>query len=172
MIKLTGALLILFAGTMIGMFYSARLAARPNQIRQLVHALQRLETEIAYGYTPLPEAMIRTAAGLQPPVSDLLGLAGASAGEGNGQSFQQCWEEAIAVNWPQSAMKEPERLILRRLGTTLGISDREDQQQHLRLALLQLQAEEEAAREDQARYGKMGRNLGILGAALVVILMV
>lgn len=42
---------------------------------------------------------------------------------------------------------------------------------HLRLALLQLKSEEDAAREDQAKYEKMSKSLGLLSAALIVILM-
>jgi stage III sporulation protein AB len=42
----------------------------------------------------------------------------------------------------------------------------------LRLAAVQLKAEEDAARDDQAKYEKMSRSLGLLLAALVVILMV
>ena len=56
MVKLIGAALILFAGTMIGFMQASRFAARPRQIRQLSYALQRLETEIGFGFTPLPEA--------------------------------------------------------------------------------------------------------------------
>jgi stage III sporulation protein AB len=59
-----------------------------------------------------------------------------------------------------------------RLGTTLGISDKEDQMKHIHLALLQLAAEEDAARDDQGRYEKMWKSLGILIAVLIVILMV
>ena len=69
-------------------------------------------------------------------------------------------------------MKAAEQSALIRLGATLGISDREDQIKHLRLAMQQLKAEEDAARDDQARYEKMWKSLGVLIAALVVILIV
>lgn len=52
------------------------------------------------------------------------------------------------------------------------MSDREDQLKHLKLAQQQLLAEESGARDDQARYEKLSRALGILLAALVVILIV
>jgi len=68
-------------------------------------------------------------------------------------------------------MREPERSAVIRLGDALGISDREDQIRHLRLAAALLQAEEAGARDEQARYGKMWRSLGFMAALLVVILM-
>jgi stage III sporulation protein AB len=69
-------------------------------------------------------------------------------------------------------MKKPEKEAVLRLGSTLGGSGREDQLKHIRLTSIQLQAEEASARDDQHRYEKLSRSLGMLGAALVVILMV
>ena len=69
------------------------------------------------------------------------------------------------------AMKKAEKEAMLRLGATLGGSGREDQLKHIRLTAIQLQAEEASARDDQFRYEKLSRSLGMLGAALVVILM-
>jgi stage III sporulation protein AB len=69
-------------------------------------------------------------------------------------------------------MRENEKAVMLRLGSSLGISDKEDQIKNLQLAMLQLKAEEDAARDDQGRYEKMWKSLGVLIAVLVVILMV
>ncbi|BBH21120.1 stage III sporulation protein AB [Paenibacillus baekrokdamisoli] len=172
MVKLIGAALILFAGTMIGFMQASRFASRPRQIRQLGYALQRLETEIGYGYTPLPEAIGRCAAHLSEPAAALLRGVNQRLSEGNELTFKECWEQSVTAIWPGTAMKAAEQSALIRLGATLGISDREDQIKHLRLAMQQLKAEEDTARDDQARYEKMWKSLGVLIAALVVILIV
>jgi stage III sporulation protein AB len=172
MLKWAGVALVLFAGTMIGFIQAARYAARPRQIRQLLHALQRLETEIGYGQTPLPEALIRISRLLQAPLSELFGDIARRLRTVPGVTVLECWDAAIAVNWSATAMKSGEREALQRLGSTLGASERDDQLKHLKLAALQLQAEEIAAREEQQKYEKLSRSLGVLGAALVVILMV
>ncbi|MBO7743982.1 stage III sporulation protein AB [Paenibacillus sp. MWE-103] len=170
MVKLIGAALIIFAGTMIGWLQAARYAARPNQIRQLIHALQRLETEIGYGFTPLPEAIARCAAHVPEPAASLLRDVNGRLGGAGEPSFRESWEAAVAAIWPNTAMRQPEQAALVRLGHNLGISDREDQLKHLKLAAQQLAFEEEAARQDSARYAKMWRSLGVLTAALIVIL--
>ncbi len=172
MIKLLGAALILFAGTMIGFQQAAKFAERPRQIRQLTHALQRLETEISYGHTPLPEALERTAEVSKEPISLILRAASESVWSNEQLSFSESWEQAIRSHWANTAMRSSEQAVLLRLGSTLGISDKEDQIKHLRLAFDQLRAEEDAAREDQGRYEKMWKSLGALIAVLVVILMV
>lgn len=167
-----GAVLILFAGTMIGFQQAARYAARPRQLRQVAHALQRLETEIGYGHTPLPEALERTAEAVPEPIAILFQKAAEGIAGTEGLSFRESWEQAIKNGWDATAMRNNEQAVLLRLGSSLGISDKEDQMKHLRLALLQLKAEEDSAREDQARYEKMWKSLGVLIAVLVVILMV
>lgn len=171
MMQFAGAMLVLLSGTLIGFLQAARYAARPRQIRHLIHVLQRLETEIQYGQTPLPEALARLAGIVPLPVSALFAdMSGKLTAEA-GTTVRECWESSIAGGWPRTAMKTPEKEALQRLGSTLGSSGREDQLKHVRLAMLQLQAEEATAREEQQRYEKMCRSLGLLGAALVVIVM-
>ncbi|MDQ0058300.1 stage III sporulation protein SpoIIIAB [Paenibacillus harenae] len=172
MIKLLGAVLILFAGTMIGFQQAARFAERPRQLRQLAHALQRLETEIGYGHTPLPEALERTAEASPSPLSELFRAAASGVWQSDEISFRESWEHAVHRQWPHTSMRAGEQAVMLRLGSTLGISDKEDQMKHLRLALIQLKAEEDAAKDDQGRYEKMWKSLGVLIAVLVVILMV
>jgi len=172
MMQFAGALFVLIAGTLIGYLQSARYAARPRQIRQLMHALQRLETEIAYSQTPLPEALGRIAKIVPPPLAQLFAAIAASlADNADHRTVRQSWEQVITEGWERTAMRRPEREALVRLGATLGVSERDDQIKHMRLAMHQLQAEEASAREEQQRYEKMSRSLGVLGAVLVVILM-
>jgi stage III sporulation protein AB len=92
--------------------------------------------------------------------------------DADGPSFRESWSRAIEGHWANSAMRSPEKAALIRLGSSLGISDREDQVKHLRLAMQQLKAEEDAARDDQERYEKLCKSLGVLVAALIVILIV
>jgi stage III sporulation protein AB len=68
-------------------------------------------------------------------------------------------------------MKLPEQEVMLQLGHVLGLSDRSDQVKHLRLAVSQLQAEEVDAREEQRKYEKMWKSLGVLIGGLIVILM-
>jgi stage III sporulation protein AB len=171
MLKLTGAILILFAGTMFGFYQALQLSRRPRQIRQLVQALQRLETEISYGFTPLPDALLSVSRQLVLPLSQMFQLAAAKLSDPSGQSTEESWRYAVESSWQHTAMKSAEQEVFQQLGLTLGMTDREDQIKHLRLTVSQLQAEEFTAWEEQKRYEKMWKSLGLLSAALVVILM-
>lgn len=172
MIKLLGALLILFAGTAVGFLQAAKYVDRAKELRILIHALQRLETEINYGRTPLPVACLVTAEATEQPIRELF-LITASLLQGEQElSLHEAWSVAVEQCWSTTSMKTREKEVLLRMGSVLGMSDSEDQQKHLQLAQLQLKTEEVTAREEQDKFVKMWRSLGALGAVLIVILMV
>lgn len=72
----------------------------------------------------------------------------------NRLSAQESLEQAAINVWQFTAMKAPEQEVIRQLSYTLGTSDRKDQLRHLATAVRQLESEESAAREEQARYEK------------------
>ena len=171
MLKLIGAICILFSGTMIGFYQALQLSRRPRQVRQLIQALQRLETEILYGFTPLPDALRTISRQLATSLAQMLRNVAEQLSDSGGRSTEEVWREALQTGWKHTAMKQTEQEALLQFGLTLGISDREDQIKHLRLTVSQLQAEELTAWEEQKRYEKMWKSLGLLTSALVVILM-
>jgi len=170
MIKLVGAVLIIFASTLFGFYKASLYAARPRQIRQLVHALKRLATEIGYGSTPLPVALRKLSAQCQRPLDQMFATIADRLSGGRSETVRQVWQETIQRFWGQTAMKAPEQETLLELASTLGISDREDQLKHLELAITGLQHEEAVARDEQQKFEKLSRSLGMLGGALIVIL--
>lgn len=171
MLKLLGAALIVLAGAMIGHIKARRLADRPAQIRRFIRVLQQLETEIAYGFTPLPEAMHKLAQQTAEPLSSLFAGIATKLRSGSGLTVKESWEQAVMERWPYTAMQEGEQDILLQLGSSLGTTDREDQLKHLHLASSQLGSMESEAAEEQRRFEKMWRSLGVLGGALIVVMM-
>lgn len=168
-----GILLILAAGTAIGFVVAARYAARPQQIRHCISGLQKLETEIGYSYTPLPVALELATQHLPRPLVTMFAKVRALLGQAGEQlTFHECWQAALEEYWPYTAMQLPEKNALLRLGHLLGKSDREDQLKHLMLAVQELQLEEEHAKQDQVRFERLSRSMGVLVSALVIILII
>ena len=170
MLKLAGALFILLAGGLTGLHMSRQYTGRPRQIRQLIQALQRLETEISYGSTPLGDAFASIARQLSGPVAQLMEEA-AKELAAETVDTRQALERSAERCWQRTALRAAERDIWLHLGSILGVSDRDDQIRHLRLAMSQLKTEETAALEDERRYAPMWRSLGVLGGALIAILL-
>src|SRR5690606_21994606 len=139
MMKLLGALLIVLASTLFGFYRAQNFAQRPRQIRQLIHALKRLATEIHYGGTPLPDAMRKLALHCSNPLNRFFAAIADRLTHERTATVREVWHEQVRQIWGQTAMKAPEREALLELGTTLGVSDREDQLKHLELTQTLLQ---------------------------------
>jgi stage III sporulation protein AB len=159
------------AATWIGFQLARRVAERPRQIRQLRAALALLETEIRYGSCPLDEACEGIGERQRGPVGRLFKVFADRLRAGDGASTAECLEQAVKEVWRETVLGTAEKQILLRLGHALGASDRTDQLQHLALAKTTLDAEEAAARDEQARVEKMYQTMGILAGALIVILL-
>lgn len=170
MLKLLGAVLIVLAGTLAGFKRAAQYADRPRHIRGLIAALQRLETEILYGFTPLPEALRRIGLQSKEPLRAFFLRTAEEMSPPLDRSAAEAFQRAMDVHFTAASLKGTEQEILRQLSCTLGTSDRSNQSTHIALALQQLKQEETAAREDQGKYEKMSKSLGLLLGALIVIL--
>ncbi|MDP5275673.1 stage III sporulation protein SpoIIIAB [Chengkuizengella axinellae] len=171
MLNLIGAIFIIFSGTMIGFYQANQYINRPKQIRHMIHALQRLETEIHYGFTPLPDALEKISNIIPDPIGTIFYQIKQQLVDHIGATVIDTWQEVFSRNWRKTAFKNVEKEMILQVGSSLGISDREDQIKHLRLAITQLQSEEEMAKDEQNRYAKMWRSLGMLIGVLVVIIM-
>jgi len=165
-----GALIILFSANAIGRLFAKQFSERPRQLRQLKSALQSLETEITYGLSPIGEAASRLSEQLPEPSRSLFYFFSEKLAQGEA-SLKEAWNETLKEFWPKTAMKKNELEIMKQFGATLGLSDRENQQKQIRLALSHLEREEAEARAAQNQYEKMLKSLGFLAGLLLVILL-
>lgn len=170
MIKIIGAICIIIATSWIGFEASKALSERTRQLRILRSALQSLEAEIMYGHAPLHEASRRIAKQISRPVSEIFDLFAMNLIKGD-TTASDAWNKALEDVWNRTAFKTTELEILKQFGETLGKHDLLQQQKQIRLALTHLEREEDEAREKQASYGKMFRNLGFLIGLFIIILL-
>lgn len=170
MMKLLGAFMIVFACMMIGRLQARKLSDRPGQIRRFVRLLGQLETEISYGFTPLPDALHKLGKQSAEPFAGLLSEI-ARRLDKEDQAVLDVWQQIVERQWHRTAMRGGEKDIIVGLGSTLGTTDREDQIKHLRLAAKQLDSMEAEAAEERRKYEKMWKSLGLLGGALIAVIM-
>lgn len=170
MIKIVGAILILFATTWIGFEVAKQLTERPRQLRALKTALQSLEAEIMYGHTPLHEASRRLSQQLSSPISEFFEKFGNKLTESE-TTVRDAWEESLKEIWGKTALKKGEFEIMKQFGETLGRHDRVSQQKQIMLTLTHLERQETEARDRQSRYEKMVKSIGFLSGLLLIILL-
>lgn len=170
MIKMIGAILIIFATTWTGFEAAKQLTERPRQLRVLKTALQSLEAEIMYGHTPLHEAARRLAAQLPSPLDEFFSTFASKLTETE-TVVRDAWEESLKGVWGKTALKKNEFEIMKQFGETLGRHDRISQQKQILLTLAHLEREESEAREKQLKYEKMVKSIGFLSGLLLTILL-
>ena len=170
MIKIVGAILILFATTWTGFEVAKQLTERPRQLRALKTALQSLEAEIMYGHTPLHEAARRLSQQLPSPINGFFNKFGNKLTESE-TTVRDAWEESLKEIWGKTALKKGEFEIMKQFGETLGRHDRVSQQKQIMLTLTHLEREENEARDRQNKYEKMVKNIGFLTGLLLIILL-
>ncbi|WP_164670340.1 stage III sporulation protein SpoIIIAB [Virgibacillus doumboii] len=169
--KWIGALLLIGTTTLAGFEISRSLNARPKQIRQLKNALQILEAEILYSQLPLPDAFQTIAKQIPQPsksffqsLSDFL--------HKNSTDLFTIWDHEVNQLLKTSSLTGNEGEILKQFGRTLGQHDFDQQQKHIHLTINHLDRELEEARDNQYRYGKMAKSLGLLCGLFVVLLLI
>ncbi|MGI6187422.1 MAG: stage III sporulation protein AB, partial [Brevibacillus sp.] len=105
MVKLIGAVLILFSASMIGWQIGRNYAFRPVQLRALLVALQMLETEIVYGLTPLHRAFVKIGHRVPDEVGRLFLTAAELLITERAQTAEDALRQAIDAHWPQTALR-------------------------------------------------------------------
>ncbi|MFD1038454.1 stage III sporulation protein SpoIIIAB [Virgibacillus byunsanensis] len=169
--KWIGALLFIGTTTWIGFEVSNRLNKRPKHIRQLKNALQILEAEILYSQLPLKDAFETIAKQIPDPINSFFYTLSNSMEEGNTDLFNK-WNESINELLKVSSLASNEQEILKQFGRTLGQHDFDQQQKHIHLAISHLDRELEEARDNQFRYSKMAKSLGVLCGIFIVLLLI
>ncbi|MDO7788625.1 stage III sporulation protein SpoIIIAB [Desulforamulus aquiferis] len=172
MLKLLGAIIVVFSCTLIGLTVASAYSRRPGEIRALQNALQLLETEISYGATPLPDALASVSERCDTRVALLFNRAAQELMTMRGITAREAWEIALSEYYPKSALSRIDRSILLELGNSLGVSDREDQVKHLMLAKEQLKLEQTKAEDASIKNTKVYNYLGFLGGLTLVLILI
>ncbi|RDW21955.1 stage III sporulation protein SpoIIIAB [Oceanobacillus chungangensis] len=169
--KWIGALLFIGTTTWMGFEWSNKLTQRPKHIRQLKNALQILEAEIIYSQLPLQDAFSSIAKQLPNPLRTFFDSLGKYMKD-EYIDFHILWEKQVNELIRISSLGTNEREILIQFGRTLGQHDFYQQQKYIQLTLTHLDRELEDARDEQYKYSKLAKSIGILCGIFIVLLLI
>lgn len=171
MLKFMGALIVVAACGGIGVTVAQHYTQRPKYLRALQASLQMLETEIVYGATPLAEAMEAVGRGCEGKLGQIFLNSSELLCSHSGVTAGEAWLLALEKHAYDLPLTRDDLDILRRVGSFLGGSDREDQRKHLQLIREQIKHQVFKADEASQKSGRLWNSLGFL-FGLVVVLMV
>lgn len=166
-----GALLLIGTTTLAGFEISRKLNDRPKQIRQIKNALQILEAEILYSQLSLQDAFQTIAKQIPDPIKSFFYNLSESLNEGNVDLYH-VWDNHVTKLVQESSLSGNEKEILKQFGRTLGQHDFDQQQKHIRLTINHMDRELEEARDNQYKYSKMAKSLGLLCGLFIVLLLI
>ncbi|MFB4166440.1 stage III sporulation protein SpoIIIAB [Virgibacillus sp. JSM 102003] len=170
--KWIGALLFIGTTTLIGFEFSRKLNARPKHIRQLKNALQILEAEILYSQLTLQDAFQTIAKQIPDPARSFFHRLSRTLVNEKGVDLYNVWDNQVNKLLKESALGTNEEEILKQFGRTLGQHDFEQQKKHIHLTIKHLDRELEEARDNQYKYSKMAKSLGLLCGIFIVLLLI
>jgi stage III sporulation protein AB len=171
LIKIIGGILIVSASGLVGILLSNRLSIRHMELKNLRRFMQMLETEITYGATPLPIALMNISNKTEGLIRSFFINVSKSLIERSFYSVDDAWTNAADIVLSDTSLKNADIELIKSFGSVLGCSDREDQKKHFELFYLQIKHQEDAALSEINRSAKMYRSLGfLLGIAVFVVL--
>lgn len=172
MIKVTGALVIIFSCTYIGINISNKYRQRVKELLEIKRIVGIMLGEIRYSLTPIPnifQIMIDKTDGvfkkyfivMDAEVSDYSGLA-----------LKDIWNNNLKILKDNTCLNSNDIELFSMLGNNLGFLDKQMQIDTINLYIEQLSdqiIESKAALKDKTR---LFSSLGVLGGILIVIVLI
>ncbi|MGE5678352.1 MAG: hypothetical protein ACM3ZR_09895 [Pseudomonadota bacterium] len=169
-LKIAGGILIISASGLMGILLSNRLSLRYKELNNLRSSMQLLETEIIYGATPLPFALINVSQKTEGLISRFFSNVSFSLMDRAYFTINDAWSHGVEVMLRESPFSRSDKELIRGFGAVLGSSDREDQKKHFGLFYIQIKQQANTAQEEIYKSARMYRSLGfLLGITIFVI---
>lgn len=171
MIKIIGCLLILAASTYGGFAYANSFKKRVKQLGEIERAVNQLQNEIEYTYTPLPEALKNVADKCDAPVKHIFNKASKVLYSNEAECVYDAFRECFKDNSLDMNLNNEDINVILDLSKSLGESDVDGHKKIFSLAKNNLSKRISLAEEDMKKNVKIYRYLGFsIGAMIVIVL--
>ena len=173
--KWTGGLLILFAGSGMGVWLAWGYKKRLQTLETLRRMVYCLKGEIVYSHAPLGEAFERIGKREKSVLGELFMQAAERISSRSGETFAKIWEQTIEKmeeNGKNFFLEKEDKDKLVSLGGQLGYLDAQMQERTLLLYLEQLEYSISGLRSEIREKCRMSTALGVMGSLFLVIVMV
>ncbi len=169
MLRAAGALLLVCASAGCGFQAAQRLRRRVTVLWEMEAALERMERELSYADTDMPELLGRLADGQRGVVGTFFGLCARALSRQDGRGMEQIWRESLEQSG--MALTGEETALLLKLGGVLGRYDSAGQCRVLARVRTELAGLRSKAQEDRDRLSRVYQAVGTAaGAALAILL--
>lgn len=169
MVKLIGIAVILIVSALIGNHCAENLAKRTSTLKAVEYMLEEMELLIRFRSADVYEIM--DSLQKSPQLENLAFIKYAAEHSSENMPFDRLWEKSIA-EYNESFLKKEDTALIESIGKDIGKSDLEGQISIIELKKNELSALIRSSEEEYTGKAGMYRSIGILGGALVSILLV
>ncbi len=171
-LKLSGSVLVIATGAILGFSLAARYKNRPQQVRQLINGIVALKSYIGYVSMPLAEAFYASSRGLSGVMGEVFVEIGNCLQRDAAITPQEAIATALSHAGDQLALRRLEQEAFILFGANLGKMNREEQERYCDMLMAQLEKIEQDALTLRDQNVAMYRYLGVCGGMAVVILLI
>ena len=154
---------MIFAGIGFGFHKAAKEQKRLEQGIAIKRMLYLLQGEIRYGFTPLPEAVLKISTKIKKVAKQLE--------THSEESFAKIWQQTAEQKLKQVIYEPKFYEILKNMGETIGYLDQQMQEKTILLTIEQLDDQIFLMKDQVVKNCKMYRSLGISLSVLIVIIL-
>ena len=172
MLKATGALLVILSCTAMGYGKSLNYSKRLRELEEIQKMVYFLLGEITYRREALPEAMVRVADKVRPPLSKFLREVSKAAKEYQGERFSRIFSLKAQEYLKDTSLTKGDLEELARLGEDLGYMDITMQENTINLYLEELKGEIRRTQQEAPARKKLYQALGLMTGMFLAILLV
>ena len=170
MIRIIGAVMMIFGASAWGILGVVRLRERVRSLEAVAAALGAVRCEICERLTPVPELFLMLGKEAQYPASNLFRRAERKMSELGLATFPEIWRLAVAET-PELLLKPREATALSDLGLTLGRYNANEQRREIDYIKRRFEAFLKEAETERVRDSKMHALLGIAAGVFCVMIL-
>lgn len=170
--KLLGATLIFMSSSLLGIYYSKCYMRRNNDLRILKKALILLRGEINYSLSPMPEALEDISKRFDHEISTFFKSIAEELKLNLGKSLTEVWKKKAEEILKRTYLNSVDIKNIIMFSENIGYLDKEMQTNNINLLLEQIDEEIKSSMENDNKYNKLYRSLGVLGGILVIVLFI
>lgn len=172
LLKMTGIILILLSGSLIGISLSKEYEMRIVHLKQFNKMLMLLKGEIKYNNSGICESVALVSERTENVIGVFLKKVMENFNENN-ISLKSAWDYGVeTVLKTQTRLKEKELIYIKDLGTNLGITDKETQINNILSCIEAINLSLDELNENKAEKCKLYKTLGVMAGAFLTIVLI
>lgn len=169
--KMIGCVLVITSSAGMGLYFSAVLKSRIDELKELKKIVLLLRGNIRYTNTPLPEAMESISKRYEGSFNTFLHIVIEQLQNLSGATLSDIWRNAVEKGLKGFSLTKLDKESLLNFGSNLGYLDKDMQLGTIDLYIAQLEAEIEEATRTAKEKSYLYKSLGILGGIFISIIM-